>query len=115
VVKKYRGSHGGNALFRPIGLEIFARIIARLTKDMSLAKAVKLAASLPRNLDEEPFEWLMWDSNKKTILNGHKVTLREVLLYIVGKNAKNYSEATLLDRYRRETGDDAAKLPEKIA
>ena len=114
VVKKYRGSHGGNALFRPIGLEIFTRIIARLTKEMGLARAVKLAARLPRNLDEEPFEWLMWDSSRKTILNGHKVTLREVLLYMLGKNAKNYPEAKLLERYKRETGDDAAELPEKL-
>ena len=44
----------------------------------------------------------MWDSNNKTILNGHKVTLREVLLYMIGKNARNYSEANLLERYRRE-------------
>ena len=114
VVKKYRGSHGGNALFRPIGLEILARIVARLTKDMSLAQAVKTAAQLPRNLNEEPYEWLMWDSNKNTILNGNKVTLREVLLYMVGKNAKNYSWATLLERYRRETGDDSVDLPEQL-
>ena len=115
VVRKYRGSHGGNALFRPIGLEIFARIIARLTKEMSLAQAVELAAKLPRNLHEEPFERLMWDSNRKTILNGHKATLREVLLYMLGKNARNYPEATLLERYRRETGRDAAELPKKLA
>ena len=114
VVNKYRGSHGGNALFRPIGLEIFTRIIARLTKEMGLARAVKLAARLPRNLDEEPFEWLMWDSSRKTILNGHKVTLREVLLYMLAKNAKNYPEAKLLERYKRETGDDTAELPEKL-
>ena len=114
VVKRCRGIHGGNALFRPIGLEIFTRIIARLTKDMSLAQAVALAARLPHNLDEEPFELLMWDSNKKTILNGHKVTLREVLLYMVGKNSKTYSEVKLLERYRRETGNDEAKLPDKI-
>ena len=96
VVKRYRGNHGGNALFRPIGLEMITRIIARLARDMSLTRAVKLAARLPHSLDEEPFKWLMWDPNKKTILNGHKVTLREVLLYMVGKNAKNYSEVTLL-------------------
>lgn len=114
VVKKHRGSHGGNALFRPIGLETFTRVIARLTKDMSLAQAVKLAASLPRSLNDEPLERLMWDSNKKTILNGHKVTLREVLLYMLGKNAKNYSEGTLLERYRRETGDNEAELPDKL-
>ena len=100
--------------FALIGLEIFARIIARLTKDMSLPKSVKLAAQLPRNLNEEPFEGLMWDSSKKTILNGHKVTLREVLLYMLGKNARNYSKTTLLERYRRETGRDDAELPEKV-
>ena len=114
VTKRYRGNHGGNALFRPIGLEIFTRIIARLTREMSLAQAVKLAARLPRSLDDKPFEWLMWDASKKNILNGHKVTLREVLLYMVGKNAKNYSEVTLRERYRRETGEAAAELPDKI-
>lgn len=114
VVKKYRGSHGGHVLFRPIGLEIMTRVISRFTKDMSLARAVKLAAELPDSLNEEPFQWLMWEPNKKIMLNGHKVTIREVLLYMVGKNAKNYTEATLLDRYQRETGDDTAELPEKI-
>jgi len=114
VVKKYRGSHGGHVLFRPIGLEIMTRVVARLTKDMSLARAAKLAAKLPHDLNEEPYRWLMWDPNTKTMLNGHKVTIREVLLYMVGKNAKNYSEATLLERYQRETGDEAAELPETI-
>ena len=114
VVRKYRWNHGGHVLFRPIGLEITTRVVARLTKDMSLGKAVRLAAQLPHDLDEEPFQWLMWDPNKKTMLNGHKVTIREVLLYMVGKNAKNYSEETLLERYRRETGDEDTELPNKI-
>ncbi|MEQ8387270.1 MAG: DNA sulfur modification protein DndB [Alphaproteobacteria bacterium] len=114
VVKKYRGNHGGHVLFRPIGLEIITRVVARLTKEMSLGKAVKLASELPHDLNEEPYQWLMWEPNKKTMLNGHKVTIREVLLYMVGKNAKNYSEATLLERYQRETGDETAELPEKI-
>ena len=114
VVKKYRGNHGGHVLFRPIGLEIMTRVIARFTKDMSLMRATKLAAELPDSLNEEPFRWLMWQPNKKIMLNGHKATIREMLLYMVGKNAKNYTEATLLERYQRETGDDTAELPEKI-
>ena len=114
VVKKYRGRHGGHILFRPIGLEIMTRVIARFTKDMSLARAAKLAAELPDSLNEEPFQRLMWEPNKKIMLNGHKVTIREVLLYMVGMNAKNYTAATLLERYRRETGDDTAELPAKI-
>ena len=114
VVKKYRGSHGGHVLFRPIGLEIMTRVIARFTKDMSRVRAVKLAAELPNSLNEKPFKCLMWEPNKKIMLNSHKVTIREVLLYMVRKNAKNYTEATLLERYQRETGDDTAELPEKI-
>lgn len=112
VVKQYRHSHGGNVLFRPIGLEIFTRIIARLTKDMSLDKAVKMAAKLPRDLDEAPFVGLMWNSSNETIINSHKVTLREVLLYMLGKS--KFTETTLLERYRRETGDEAILLPEKV-
>ena len=114
VVTKYRGSHGGNALFRPIGLEILVRIIARLTKEMSLAQAVELAAKLPRTIDEKPYEGLMWDTNMNTILNGHKVTLREILLFMVGKNAKKYSETMLLERYRKETGDNTIDLPRRL-
>lgn len=114
VIKKYRGGHGGHILFRPIGLEIMTRVVSRLTQDMSLAKAIKLAADLPYDLNEEPYRWLMWEPKKKTMLNGHKVTIREVLLYMVGKNAKKYSKQTLLERYQREVGDDDARLPKRI-
>ena len=107
-----RGSHGGDALFRPIGLAIFTEIIAKLTKNMSLASAVKLAAKLPTSLNAPPYEGLMWNSSSNTILNSHKVTLREVLLYMIGK--ARLSEANLTDRYRREIGDDTANLPEKV-
>ena len=114
VVKKYRGSHGGHILVHPIGLEIMTRVIARFTRDMSLEQAAKLAAELPNSLNKEPFQWLMWEPNKKIMLNDHKVTIREILLYMVGKNSKKYSEATLLERYQRETGNNKAELPEKI-
>ena len=114
IVSKHRGSHGGNALFRPIGLEIFSRIVARLTNEMGLAQSIELASRLPRSLNSEPFEWLMWEPNQRTILNGHKVTLREVLLYMLNRNSKNYPESKLLERYRRETGNDAATLPDKV-
>ena len=114
VVKKYRGSHGGNAIFRPIGLEVFTRIIVQLTKDMALTQAIKLAAMLPRNLSEAPYEGLMWDSSNKIILNGHKATLRELLLFMVKKNTKKYSQSILLERYRKETGDDMVELPDQL-
>ncbi len=114
VVTRYRGPHGGNALFRPIGLEIHTRIVAQLTRSMSLDRAVRLASRLPRNLADEPYVGLMWDRSSGTIVGGHKVTLREILLYMIGRNAKSYSRKTLLERYRRETGNDEITLPRKV-
>ena len=114
VVRQYRGNQGGHVLFRPIGQEIIARVVARFTRDMSISQAIKLAAKLPTSLNEEPYKWLMWDPYRKTMLNGHKVTVREVLLYMARKNAKNYSESTLLNRYQREMGSNTADLPGRI-
>ncbi len=111
-VKKFRGSHGGNALYRPIGLEIFARIVARLTDDMPVEDAVACASKLPTKLSEEPYLGLMWDAQNRTISNSHEVTLREVMLWMVGKS--KYSETKLLERYRKKTGDDKASLPAKL-
>jgi len=112
VVAKNRGAHGGNALFRPIGLEIFTRIITKLTRDLSLAEAVKRAALLPRDLTEEPFAELMWDTSTSTIVNSHKVTLRETLLHMLGRS--KLPEKALLERYRKEVGDDTADLPDAV-
>lgn len=111
VVAEYRGGHGGNALFRPIGLEIFTQIIATLTKDMTLGQAVKRAALLPRELTQEPFAGLMWNTSASRIINSNKVTLREILLYMLDRS--KLSETKLLERYRRDTGNDTAELPGK--
>ena len=114
VVRRYRGVRRGSALFRPIGLAIFTRIVARLSRDMTLVRAVNLAAKLPRRLDAAPYEGLMWDSSNQTILSGHNVTLREILLFMVGKNARKYREDVLVERYRKETGNPAAQLPRRV-
>lgn len=115
VVKRYRGNHGGHVLFRPIGLEIMTRVISHFTKNMNLSRATALASKLPSDLNEPPFLRLMWEPNKKIMLNSHKVTIREILFYMAGRSSKRYSVATLLERYRRDTGDDTAELPEQLA
>ncbi len=114
VVRRYRGNHGGSIVFRPVGLELMTLIISRLTVDMSLEQAVKIASRLPRNLDENPYLGLLWDPSTRTIVAGHKVTLREILCYMVGKNGPRYSADILVERYRRETGNDAARIPQMV-
>ncbi len=112
VVRKYRGSHGGSALYRPIGLAIIAEIIARLSKEHSLNKSIELAGRLPTNLADAPYEGLMWDSASQRIDNSNKVTLREILLYMLGHS--KWTEKTLLERYQRVLGDEQAELPDKV-
>lgn len=112
VVEKHRGRHGGSVMFRPIGLDMFVRIVAQLTATMELSEAIQLAAKLPRSLTEAPYAGLMWDISTSTISNAHRVTLREVLLRMLGR--AKMSDADLIERYRRETGDEMAALPDRV-
>ena len=114
VVHQHRGRQGGSALFRPLGLGIFSSIIARFTKTLPLVESVKQAAKLPRVLAEPPYKGLMWDESSMTIVSRNRVTLREILSYMLGVNRHEYSAQTLLERYRKETGDESATLPNRF-
>lgn len=110
----YRRPEGGQMMFRPIGLEVMSRVVARLTADMSLDAAVKRASTLPRDLASPPYKGLMWDATRKTITNAHKSTLREVLLYMLGDYSK-IDRAALLEKYRKDSGSARAALPKRIS
>lgn len=112
IVTKYRGSHGGDALFRPIGQKVLAEVCARLSKNRSLDESIKLCGKLPTSLSTAPYEGLMWNSSSQRITNSNSVTLREVLLHMLGESKLPYKN--LLERYRRDMGDNTAELPEKL-
>ena len=112
IVLKYRGSHGGSALFRPIGLDVFVKVIAELNSVHSLEEAVALAAKLPRWLSEPPFAELMWNTNTRTIVIGHRPTLRKILLYMLGHSKLQDKD---LKDYRKVIGNEKAFPPDRIA
>ena len=112
IVKRHRGSEPGSVLFRPIGLDTFTKVIARLSVNMTLEAAVEQASRLPRSLQSAPYRGLMWEPSTSRMVNSHNVTVREILLYMLG--ASKYSESSLLSRYQTALGDDSAKLPKKI-
>ena len=114
IVAKHRGSDGGSALFRPIGLDIFARVVAELTKTktLSISEAVELAAELPTNLSEAPYVELMRDTRTGRILNSNKALLREILLHMLGGSKESAEDLT--ERYRRITGSENAALPPRV-
>ena len=118
IVQKYRGNQEGNALYRPIGLEIFTQIITRITQTGPIDEAITIASKLPRNLNEPPYTGLIWEPGNSErmgrIITRNKVLAREILSYMVGVNGTNYTPARLLDRYRRETGDTEVELPIRL-
>ena len=109
VVQRYRNV---NALFRPVGLEAFATTISRLSTAMPLADAFDLAAKLPRALASPPYSGLMWNPTRETVSNRHKVTMRELLLYMLGHSSLTPTQ--LLERYRMETEDNTIELPQQV-
>lgn len=110
VVRDYRNR---NALFRPVGLDVFVTIVARLTEDMELRTAVEKAARLPRSLESPPFVRLMWNPHTQTISRFAKSTLLELLLYMLGRSTRDKEE--LLRLYRKDVEDDSLELPEPVA
>lgn len=113
IVRAHRNPSGGSAIFRPIGIKIFAEVIARLMKNNSVEEAIALVSRLPRKLDSEPYAGLMWDTSTRTILNTHNVTLRDVLGYMVGCSSK-YTKNQLLQRYQSALRDGKATLPDPV-
>ena len=111
VVRRYR-IQGASILFRPVGLELFARIIATLAREMPLADAVSLASKLPRALDVRPYVHLVWDPGSNTIKRFSKMTPRELLLHMLGRSAVNPDD--LLAKYRREAGNQELELPKPV-
>ena len=112
AVKMHRGSHGGDVLYRPLGLAIFTEMIGKLSHEYELEDAIEIISNLPTKLTEAPYKGLMWDPSGNRIVGTNSVTLREVLLYMVGSS--KLKDATLLSRYRKDLGDDEAILPEKV-
>ena len=113
MVAKYRGHHGGSALFRPVGLEIFTQVIARLVGDLSLEAAVRRASLLPRSLTEFPFCDLMWDATRGTVSSTYKVLIRNLLLDMLGEETIA-SRTELKEKYRRAVGSEDAELPQPV-
>lgn len=111
VVAQYRGE-GGSILFRPAGLDLFATIVAQLTREMPIADAIGLASNLPRALNEIPFVGLVWDPSSNTMQRFSKLTVRELLLHMLNKSRMNSDH--LLAKYRKELGKLDQELPDIV-
>lgn len=84
---KFRHSRGGHLLFRPIGLVAISRA-AKLAEDagIHIQKALKLIASAPMEISEEPWVGVLWDVIGNTMITrkDNQDTAADLLFYLMG-------------------------------
>ena len=73
LAAKYRTERGGHVLFRPVGLQAFARAV-RIMVDRGhhLESAVAKLAAVPLQLTEEPWTGVLWNTSTKTMIVKHQ-------------------------------------------
>jgi DNA sulfur modification protein DndB len=118
VTEEQRGPHGGHLLFRPIGLETVTRIAIEIAQEkaLELPDAVAELKGIPINLAEAPYNHVIWDPVRRTMIPAGKTLARRLIRYMIGFSE---DKAELLEQYRISLGfdpnDSAVKLPQKLA
>lgn len=114
LAAKYRTGDGGHLLFRPAGLQGFARAVrAMVDRGQNLQTAVAKLASVPLQLNAKPWIGVLWNPSTKTMIVKHKKLVPNLFLHLVGEKPapSNYN---LLAQYRRATGLKNARLPGRL-
>jgi DNA sulfur modification protein DndB len=88
VLRKYRGTHGGHVIFRPVGLFIIVSAI-RFAMDcgLNLKQVLKRMELLPLYLNDEPWSTLLWDKTRKrmfpNIAKDRQVVAAKLVVYMI--------------------------------
>ena len=106
IASKYRSPHGGNLLFRPVGLLLIVRVAMDLHSVMGMShdKAVQVVGRAPTDLSESPWVGLLWDgTNKRMLTAKENQTLARRLLYsALGGDLAKYPYKTTPEDLRNE-------------
>lgn len=113
VIGKHRHRDGGHVLFRPVGLRLFAEIVAKLVRTgLSLEEALGACAMLPTELSAVPYRDVIWLPNGN-MRPGGRTVCRRLLMHMLGREPRT---ADLLKRYSKLLGRDESEvsLPGKV-
>jgi DNA sulfur modification protein DndB len=109
VIRKYRNSKGGSLVFRPIGLLTLAELVASLSRQIGVARAIRQAARLPRALEEPPLRNVIWNPATRKIMAGNRVFMRKLFAYMLDPGKRPPKK--LLLKYREIVDDESVVLP----
>ena len=106
VAGRYRGSHGGHLLFRPVGLLLVARVAVDLRSSMGLSdsSALERVGLTPTELAEYPWVGLLWDSanNRMITAKENQNIARRLLFHALGGDLSKAPGKTTAEALRRQ-------------
>lgn len=112
----YRHKEGGNLLFRPIGLMMYAKVIKKAYESGDdIGTTISLVSRIELDIEDAPWKGIIWESSRKRMITRkeNKNVGQKLLLYMIGFDI---DEAELLDEYasllERDTGE--VMLPQKV-
>lgn len=121
VIKKYRGTHGGHIIYRPVGLIIFFNAIKMaLDSKMKIDRVLKRISSMPLNLSDEPWSKLLWDTSRKrmypTISKERQGVASKLIFYMIHGNLSdiNTNREKLRESYAKAIDWDDDKYGELV-
>jgi DNA sulfur modification protein DndB len=113
VMSGYRHRKGGHVLFRPVGLRLFAEIVAVLVRSgLRLEQALAECAKLPTELSNVPYREVIWLPNG-TMRAGGRAVCRRLLLHMLDREPRPQD---LQKRFAKWLGrsEDEVTLPAKV-
>ena len=106
VTGKYRGSHGGHLLFRPVGLLLVTRVIVDFRSSIGLNDdaALERVGHIPTELSEYPWAGLLWDNTNKRMITTkeNQNVARRLLFKALGGDFSKAPYKTTVNALRKQ-------------
>lgn len=117
VAGKYRGSHGGHLLFRPIGLLLITRVAVDLRSIMGLSDddTLECVGRTPTELSEHPWAGLLWDNANKRMITAkeNQNIARRLLFNALGGELSKAPHKTTVDSLRKQYAGALNQAPDE--
>lgn len=111
IAGRFRKDTGGHVLFRPAGMQAFARAVRLLVdRGLSLEAAVGRLSRVPLQLTDEPWVGILWNDSTNTMILKNKRLVVNLFLHLIGEQPTPRT-FDVLGNYRKALGDPHKELP----
>ena len=118
VAGKYRGSHGGHLLFRPVGLLLVTRVAVDLRSSMGLSdeSALERVGRTPTELSKYPWAGLLWDGANKRMITAkeNQNIARRLLFNALDGDLSKAPYKTTADALRKQYAGALNRAPDEV-